>query len=274
MAHLYIIAGHGAGDPGACGNGFQEAERVRALAQRIKDFGGDDVTLHPFSDDAYASNAISRLTIPTDWQICELHMDSAVASARGAHVVISSAFEPDDYDKALAEALAGIFPGRAEKIVKRGDLANPKRAAAKGLPYRLAENGFVSNADDVAVFNSRIDEIARAYLEAFGVSLVQAPVQTPDRPAESTTEPESGGFEGGTYRCTVDDLRVRTSPSLSGAVVASYSKGQTVVLDSWYAIADGWVWGRYTGASSGQLRYVAVGRSTGKPEADDFLVKV
>lgn len=33
---LYIIAGHGAGDPGACANGYQEAERVRALAKRIK----------------------------------------------------------------------------------------------------------------------------------------------------------------------------------------------------------------------------------------------
>ncbi|MEG1246834.1 SH3 domain-containing protein, partial [Gordonibacter sp.] len=80
--------------------------------------------------------------------------------------------------------------------------------------------------------------------------------------------------DGGTYRCTVNDLRVRTSPSLSGAVVASYDKGQTVALDNWYAVADGWVWGRYTGASSGQKRYVAVGKATGKPETDDFLVKV
>lgn len=35
MAHIFVIAGHGAGDPGACGNGYQEAERVRALAARI-----------------------------------------------------------------------------------------------------------------------------------------------------------------------------------------------------------------------------------------------
>lgn len=80
------------------------------------------------------------------------------------------------------------------------------------------------------------------------------------------------GF-GGTYRCTVSYLRVRDAPSLSGAEKAHYSKGQTVVLDDWYQIADGYVWGRYTGASSGQLRYVAVGRATGKPEADDYLVR-
>ena len=45
MAKLFVIAGHGAGDPGACGNGYQEAERVRALAKRIKEFGGNSVML-------------------------------------------------------------------------------------------------------------------------------------------------------------------------------------------------------------------------------------
>ena len=45
MAHLYVIAGHGAGDCGAVGNGYTEAERVRVLASRIKALGGNNVTL-------------------------------------------------------------------------------------------------------------------------------------------------------------------------------------------------------------------------------------
>jgi len=65
---------------------------------------------------------------------------------------------------------------------------------------------------------------------------------------------------------------VRDAPSLGGNVVASYSSGQTVVLDDWYKIADGYVWGRYT-SYSGHTRYIAVGKATGKPETDDFLVK-
>lgn len=77
---------------------------------------------------------------------------------------------------------------------------------------------------------------------------------------------------GGRYRCTVSKLNVRTAPSLSGSVVASYGLGQTVVLDDWYKSADGYIWGRYTGYS-GNVRYVAVGRATGKPEADDYLIK-
>ena len=40
MANLYIIAGHGAGDSGACGHGFTEAERVRALAYEMAKLPG------------------------------------------------------------------------------------------------------------------------------------------------------------------------------------------------------------------------------------------
>ena len=82
MAHLFIITGHGAGDPGACANGFSEAERVRALATRIKALGGDRVTLGDFNRDYYADNGISSLDIPADWQITELHMDSAAEEAK------------------------------------------------------------------------------------------------------------------------------------------------------------------------------------------------
>ena len=95
-------------------------------------------------------------------------------------------------------------------------------------------------------------------------------------PAKPATAPSDAGSFGGKYRCTVNGLRIRTSPGLGdGNIVpnVSYNKGDTVNLDNWYKIADGWVWGRYTGASSGQPRYVAVGRATGKPEADDYLVK-
>ena len=89
----------------------------------------------------------------------------------------------------------------------------------------------------------------------------------------------SGGKEytgtgfGGTYRCNCSSLNVRSSPSTSASVVAQYKSGQTVTLDDWYTIANGYVWGRYTGASSGKKRYVAVGKATGKPEADDYLVR-
>lgn len=187
-------------------------------------------------------------------------------------MIISSKFSPDSYDKTLADKLSAFMPGRAQKLVKHSDLANVNRAAARGINYRLAENGFIDNGGDLQKFNEYLDDLARIYLESFGIKASNsAPVQQAPakRPTKQATETESFG---GRYRCTVFKLNVRSAPSLSGSVVASYSRGQTVVLDDWYKSADGFIWGRYTGGS-GKIRYVAVGRATGKPEADDYLVR-
>lgn len=271
MSGLFVICGHGAGDPGADGGGYTEAERVRALGRRIKELGGDAVELGDTSRNWYRDGGLNSLR--TDKPVVELHMDaSGVPGAHGAHVIIKQGFEADEYDKALADRLSAMMPGRAEKIVHHSELANVNRAARRGINYRLVENGFIDSDVDLAYFNGHIDEIARAYLAAFGISEA-ASDSTSDVTSDVVTDAHSG-FAGGTYRCTVDRLNVRDAPSLSGAVVASYRKGQTVVLDSWYAIADGWVWGRYTGAQSGKRRYVAVGRPTGGPASDDYLVRV
>lgn len=269
MAKLYVICGHGAGDPGADGGGYTEAERVRALGARIKALGGSEVELGDTSRNWYRDGGVSRLE--TSAPVVELHMDaSGVPGAHGAHVIIKSGFEPDEYDRALADKLAAFMPGRAEKIVHHSELANVNRAARRGINYRLAENGFIDSDVDREKFNSSIDDLARIYLEAFGIKEASGGATS-----EPATAAGSGatGFAGGAYRCTVDTLNVRDEPGLSGSVVAKYHEGQTVELDSWYKVADGYVWGRYTGSTSGKERYVAVGRATGKPEADDYLVR-
>lgn len=190
MPKLYIICGHGAGDPGACAAGQTEEERVRALAAVIKERGGADVEVLDTSRNWYADGGINSLTLPKDAMLLELHRDSAAESARGAHVIIYAGFEADDFDKALAAKLSAILPGRSQTIVKRGDLANPKRAAKRGINYRLAEVGFISNAEDRAIFDSQTDEIARAILEACGIE-ASAPTDAPSDPA-TPTQPTGG----------------------------------------------------------------------------------
>lgn len=170
MENLLIICGHGAGDPGAGANGYQEAERVRALADRIKHFGGDAVTVGDTSKNWYKSNLVNNDNIPKGSKVLELHMDSGSATAKGAHIIIKKGFEADEYDKALAKFLSEMFPGRAETIVGRSDLANPNRAAKAGINYRLAECGFISNDGDLEIFNTKMDEIAKGILACFGIS--------------------------------------------------------------------------------------------------------
>ena len=171
MPKLFVIAGHGAGDPGACGNGFTEAERVRVLARKIKELGGGNVILGDLSRDYYRDNGVSTVNLPKEYQIVELHMDAGVPTARGGHVIIYSGFQADDYDKALANMLAEILPGRSQMIVGRNNLANPERAAMRGYGYCLVEFGFITNAEDVKIFNTRMDDIAAGVLAAFGIKV-------------------------------------------------------------------------------------------------------
>ena len=183
MANLFVIAGHGAGDPGACANGFTEAERVRALASRIKAFGGANVIVGDTNRNWYADNGIGRGDIPKDAMVLELHLDSAAASARGGHVIINSAFSADKYDNALAAAVTRRFPGRSKTIVGRSDLANPNRAASMGYNYRLLECCFISNASDISKFNAEMDAFAKDILAAFDISAGSAPSQ-PSKPQQ------------------------------------------------------------------------------------------
>jgi hypothetical protein len=171
MDKLYVISGHGAGDNGACKNGFKEAERVRALAQKIKDFGGDNVVLYDFASNASKSNVIGNGLVPKGYKILELHLDSSPnKSAKGGHVIIHKKFNADNYDNALAKMISDMFPGRSQTIAKRSDLANVNRAANMGYNYRLLECCFISNAEDIKKFNANIDELAKKILSCFGIS--------------------------------------------------------------------------------------------------------
>lgn len=168
---IFVISGHGDGDKGAISNGFNEAERVRLLATKIKEYGGDNVVLCDFNINAYKSNVIGKGLVPKDCAILELHLDSSTNNAaKGGHIIISSNFEPDKYDKALEKVLVNRFAGRSQTIVRRSDIANANRAKAKGYNYRLIECCFISNFDDMKKFNAEIDNFAKDILRCFDIA--------------------------------------------------------------------------------------------------------
>lgn len=170
MAKVFVICGHGAGDPGACAGGQSEAALVRKLADRMKALGGSEVQVADTSRNWYADNGIGKGHCPKGVPVIELHMDSAGASAKGGHVIIKKGFKPDAIDTALADFISAFMPGRASKIVGRSDLANPNRAASAGINYRLIECGFISNDGDRAKFMNQTDDLARGILKAFGIN--------------------------------------------------------------------------------------------------------
>ena len=185
---LWVCCGHGAGDSGAVGGGYTEAERVRALGARIKALGGDSVVLMDTNVNWYASRGFDTVNIPRGDAVVELHMDSAGAGARGAHVIYNARYTPDAYDVALASKVAALFPGRAKKLSARSDLRNCNICANRGINYRLVENGFISDATDRAIFNVNINMLAKIYLDVFGIKYETEEPDMTDEQARQLSE--------------------------------------------------------------------------------------
>ena len=71
---------------------------------------------------------------------------------------------------------------------------------------------------------------------------------------------ELAGGTGDTVTVKTDGLNVRDKPSTkTGKVKAEYAKGEKVNIEGLCVGDDGHVWAYYTGASSGQRRYIALG---------------
>lgn len=140
------------------------------------------------------------------------------------------------------------------------------------MPAVLVEVCFADSSADAAAYQA-VGPVKVAFAIADGIDAALGEISAPHVTHPLDGSLENANFTGGIYRCNVGALNVRDHPSLSGIVVASYSRGETVVLDNWYTVADGYVWGRYTG-HSGSTRYIAVGPHTGKAEMNDYLIKV
>ena len=120
-------------------------------------------------------------------------------TAKGGHVIIKEGYNPDQYDTTLANFTGSFFPGRANKVVGRAHLANVNRAVTKGYSYRLLENGFISNHEDLNKFNSQIDDLARGILKAFGITSAALVASV------KKTEPVDGEIKsGGVFQSKTD----------------------------------------------------------------------
>lgn len=188
---LYLISGHGAGDPGAGGNGYNEADMTREISSRLKALGGSQVVELDKTIDWYRAGRVNRdlKNLVGNNPVLEIHLDSAGPDARGGHVIIKEGFKADSYDVNLAEFLKSFFPGRSNVIVARSNLANVNRAAANDINYRLMECCFISNSEDMQKLVSQMDDFCRGVLGAFNIEGGSQPTPQPTPQPEPTPNP-------------------------------------------------------------------------------------
>lgn len=189
---LLLIAGHGAGDPGAVGNGFQEATETRkvvaALAQALE--GCCDVDTYPTDRNAYADYKAGQLTKTAQFArydyVLEIHFNAVKASTadgktKGVECYVTTAEPSTAVEQAMVAAIAAV--GLTNRGVKRNNWAVINQARMAGASSALLEICFIDDPDDMAVYAAKqsdiIEAIAMSIIDGFGL-------QRPEQEQEET----------------------------------------------------------------------------------------
>lgn len=169
---ILVISGHGAGDCGAVGNGFREADLTRELADytasalnTITDTILYDVNRNCYRDIKNNANGAKELFKTVDF-VLELHLNShANKTAQGVEVLCK---RDSVFSRTLAEKVSNCgFSNRGVKL--RKDLLNMNYCDTIDKPYVLLECGFITNYHDISVFKNSQTKIAQAIAQTFKV---------------------------------------------------------------------------------------------------------
>ncbi|MCU7556521.1 CHAP domain-containing protein [Macrococcus capreoli] len=119
------------------------------------------ITQYDTRRDCYKDRGILKVGAQYD-HILESHMDAFNnASAQDAHIVIKAGYAADNADRAIVSVLKKYFGVRYnDGIMYRDDLQNMNDAIGKAS-YRLAEFGFITNAEERNIFVKQMDNIAK-----------------------------------------------------------------------------------------------------------------
>lgn len=152
---ILLISGHGAGDSGAVGCGYKEADLTREatniLAGKLNAYDVS-ITRYPTARDAYQDNRNGRLATPFSAYnlVVEVHFNSFNGDAHGTEVLYR-----ENNSKALASkvssAIASVgFANRGAKY--RNDLANMNACYRLNVPYILIETCFIDYSVDMKFY--------------------------------------------------------------------------------------------------------------------------
>lgn len=201
---ILLISGHGAGDTGAVGCGYKEAELTREATKILAGkFEAYDCTVkrYPTAHDAYQDN--KRGDMQTAFSsyglVIEVHFNSYNGEAHGTECLYRPARMRALAGK-VANAIArdGFFDRGAKQ---RTDLMNMNTCYRNGVPYILIETCFIDNKADMKRYKEKLytvwDEVAEAVCKYYGVKKLASagkPVETTKtstskkKPAKSKTK--------------------------------------------------------------------------------------
>lgn len=201
---VLLIAGHGAGDSGAVGNGYKEADFTRkivaAIEPKLKKYCS--VGVYPTSRNAYddVQNGTFANHVPGGIRsynyVFEVHLNSSADDhdgngvTTGTEIYITSAEEGYTVETAILKNVCSM--GFRNRGVKRKDFSVIATCKNYGVSSALLESCFIDDQDDVDLLVPNIDKLAQKVVDGiaggFGLkaSSGSSTSTSPSKPSSST----------------------------------------------------------------------------------------
>jgi N-acetylmuramoyl-L-alanine amidase len=178
---ILLMAGHGAGDPGALGNGYKEADLVREIVPILRDklTPYADVTVFDMSKNPYKFLKSNSFNFKEYDYVLEVHFNAfkkeAVSNGKtkGVEILVHPTEKGVGVETAILNNLMKL--GFTNRGIKRPtDLQNMNICKGKqSVSYALIETCFIDDIDDMALYNAKkeavIDGIAQGIVTGFGL---------------------------------------------------------------------------------------------------------
>lgn len=150
---ILLIAGHGAGDPGAVSNGLQEQNLTRELVKLISKWLSKYAVVDIYDTSA---NLYKRLKAGVAFDftvydyVFEIHFNASIThKARGVEILVHTSEKGTSVEQKIIDNIAALgFTNRG--IKRRGDLLVMNTCKKRqGVSYALLETCFIDSASDI-----------------------------------------------------------------------------------------------------------------------------
>lgn len=196
-----LISGHGAGDCGACGYGYEEANEtvriVKTLDERLQDCGIETV-VYPYERNAF-KDCNRGLGLQADFSDCDYVLEVHLNSGRGdetgdgdiggTEIYVTPREATTGTENLILEYMEEL--GYRNRGVKTENFLVINKVKNLGVSSALLETCFVDDVDDMELYENRFDEtisaIARGICVGFGVGYTEDTDDSTDEQEESTS---------------------------------------------------------------------------------------
>ena len=169
---VLIIAGHGNGDSGACGNGYQEADLTREvvtlLAPKLSEIC--DVTVADKNRNWFEYLGKNNFNFTDYDYVLEIHFNSG--GGTGTEIFVTTAEQSTGVETAIMKQICAVTDYR-NRGVKRTNFRVINRIKQQGVSSALLEVCFIDSASDIHTYshkkNEIIDAIVNGIAEGYGL---------------------------------------------------------------------------------------------------------